>query len=56
MPQGVNADGIVAAYEDGILTVTVPKVEEEKPKRIEVKAKKTVDAAKAEPSGETGEA
>jgi HSP20 family protein len=48
LPQGVKADDIVAAYEDGILTVTVPKVEEEKPKKIEVKAaKKTVEAKKA---------
>ena len=37
-------DDIQAHYEDGILTVTVPKAEEEKPKRIEVKAKKTVQA------------
>ena len=48
LPQGVKADEIGAAYDDGILTVTVPKVEEEKPKRIEVKAKKVVEAKKAE--------
>ncbi len=48
LPQGVKPEDISAAYEDGILTVTVPKVEEEKPKRIEVKAKKTVEAKKAE--------
>jgi HSP20 family protein len=46
LPQGVKADEIAAAYEDGILTLTVPKAEEQKPKRIEVKARKTV-AAKA---------
>ena len=44
LPQGAKADDIVAAYEDGILTVTVPKAEVQKPKRIEVKAKKTVEA------------
>ena len=44
LPQGVKADEIQAGYEDGILTVTVPKAEEEKPQRIEVKAKKTVEA------------
>ena len=44
LPQGVKPDEIQAGYEDGIVTVTVPKAEEEKPKRIEVKAKKTVEA------------
>ena len=33
----VKADGIEAAYKDGILTVTLPKVEESKPKKIDVK-------------------
>ncbi len=48
LPQGVKADDIAAAYEDGILEVRVPKAEEEKPKKIEVKAaKKTVEAKTA---------
>ena len=50
LPQGVKADEIQAAYDDGILTVTVPKAEEEKPKKIEVKATKAVEAKKAEPA------
>ncbi len=33
----VRADSIDANYSDGILTVTLPKAEETKPKRIEVK-------------------
>ncbi len=54
LPQGVKPDDISASYDDGILTVTVPKVDEEKPKRIEVKAKKTVEAKKAgaQPEGD----
>jgi HSP20 family protein len=48
LPQGVKADEIQAAYEDGVLQVTVPKAEAEKPKRIEVKpVRKTVEAAVA---------
>ena len=34
----VKADAIEAAYKDGILTVTLPKTEESKPKKIEVKS------------------
>ncbi len=50
LPQGMRASDISASYEDGILTITVPKVEEEKPKRIEVKATKPVETSKtAEP-------
>lgn len=37
LPKPVKADGIKASYRDGILTVTLPKTEEAKPKQIEVK-------------------
>lgn len=37
-PVPVNANQIEAAYENGVLTLTVPKAEEVKPKRIEIKA------------------
>jgi HSP20 family protein len=37
LPKNVNADGIAAEYKDGVLTVTVPKVEEVKPKKVEIK-------------------
>jgi HSP20 family protein len=49
LPQGVRSDDIHADYEDGVLAVRVPKAEEEKPRKIEVKAAKTtVEAKKAE--------
>jgi len=48
LPQGVKSDQIDAAYDEGILTVTVPKAEQEKPKRIEVQAHKTVEAKKSD--------
>ena len=32
----VKADGIDAGYKDGILTITLPKAEEDEPKKIEV--------------------
>lgn len=36
LPSAVNADAVSATYEDGVLTVTLPKAEEAKPRRIEV--------------------
>ena len=48
LPQGVKSDEIDASYDEGILTVTVPKAEQEKPKRIEVQARKTVEANKSD--------
>jgi HSP20 family protein len=36
LPDPVDANRVSATYRDGILTVTLPKAEEAKPKRIEV--------------------
>lgn len=37
LPAGTDPEKVKAAYKDGVLTVTVPKAEEVKPKEIEVK-------------------
>ena len=39
LPKAVDGDKVKAAYKDGILTVTLPKTEEAKPKHIEVSVK-----------------
>lgn len=36
LPSTVNAEGISALHENGVLTITVPKAEESKPRRIEI--------------------
>lgn len=36
LPKTVNADEIEAAYDNGVLTINVPKAEEIKPHRIEI--------------------
>ena len=38
LPEAVDAEKIVANYDDGVLVVKVAKAEEVKPRRIEVKA------------------
>ena len=38
LPQSVKSKKITAVYENGLLTVTVPKAEAIKPRRIEVKS------------------
>jgi HSP20 family protein len=36
LPLQVNADGVQAAFENGVLTVTVPKAEQSKPRKIAI--------------------
>jgi HSP20 family protein len=39
MPENMAADNVAAAYENGVLTVTLPKQEETRPKKITVAVK-----------------
>lgn len=36
LPNQVNADGVQAAFENGVLTITVPKAEQAKPRTISI--------------------
>ena len=40
LPETVNVEGITAEYEDGVLTLALPKQEQAKKRLIEVKVKK----------------
>ena len=46
----VNADGIKADYQDGVLTLTVPKREEAKPKQIKVSVGTSVGTSAGTPA------
>jgi HSP20 family protein len=39
LPTAVDSQGVSAALTDGVLTIRLPKKEEAKPRRIQVKAK-----------------
>ena len=46
LPSRVDSEGIEAQYENGILSVTLPKTGEGKPKKIKVAGKKAEEKAK----------
>jgi HSP20 family protein len=47
LPEGVNADGIAAEFDRGVLSVRIPKPEERKPRRVQIRAQSGDDAPKA---------
>lgn len=46
IPVSVKSDKADAVFENGVLTLTLPKAKEEKPKQIKVKAKAAIEDAK----------
>ena len=38
LPEGIDADAITASFDRGVLTVTIPKPEQRKPRRIQIGA------------------
>ncbi len=46
VPVAVKSDKAEAEFEDGVLTLTLPKAEEVKPRQIKVKAKKAITEGK----------
>lgn len=48
LPHALKTDNVKADFEDGVLILTIPREEEIKPRKIEVKAKKAIGAGKRE--------
>ena len=46
LPHALQSDKAEAAFENGMLTLTIPRADEAKPKTIEIKAKGTVEGEK----------
>ena len=44
LPTPINSEAIQAACENGVLTLTLPKAEEAKPKRISIQTGKVIEA------------
>lgn len=47
LPSALKADKAQAVFEDGVLTLTIPKAEEIKPKTIKVETKKVIEGKKS---------
>lgn len=43
LPQNINVNEVDATYENGVLTLSLPKSEEAKPRQIEVKSTKQIE-------------
>ena len=50
LPEGVNADGISANFDKGVLEIRIPKPEERKPRRIEIGANGNANDSRERPA------
>ena len=53
LPEGVNADGIQASFESGVLEVRIPKPEQHKPRKVQISlggAARTIEGTETEES------
>ena len=48
LPDGVDADRIEAAFDNGVLQVTIPKPEARKPRKIEIANSKAIEGTASE--------
>lgn len=44
LPTSIDVDNISAAYDEGVLTLTLPKAEEAKPRQIQIKQQKLLNS------------
>ena len=38
LPEGIDADAVSASFDKGVLSISIPKPEERKPRRVEIRA------------------
>jgi HSP20 family protein len=50
LPEGIDADGIEANFDKGVLEIRIPKPEERKPRRVAIKARDSREVIEASPS------
>ncbi len=43
LPKGIDAEGVTANFDRGVLEVRIPKPEERKPRRIEIAGQQTIE-------------
>lgn len=52
LPEGVDADTVTASFDRGVLSIRVPKPEQRKPRRVEIRAGADRPAGDAQPAVE----
>ncbi|MDQ3870606.1 MAG: Hsp20/alpha crystallin family protein [Chloroflexota bacterium] len=56
LPSDVNTENATARFENGLLTLTIPKAEQAKPRQIKVSATSDASSARRVEPGQSGEA
>src|SRR3989440_7534730 len=52
LPEGVDADGVTAQFEKGVLEVRIPKPEQRKPRRVEISTRQNRGAGRPPAAGQ----
>ena len=56
LPDGIDPDAVTASFDRGVLEVRIPKPEERKPRRVQIKAGSTANGGTPAVEGSASEA